>query len=64
MVRCGELPCTIANVAHYMESNVSSIGPLRAQLISKGMIYSAARGEVDFTVPQFDRYLRRTERIV
>lgn len=63
MVRCGELPCTLANVAHYMERDVSSIGPLRAQLISKGMIYSAARGEVDFTVPQFDRYLRRTERI-
>ena len=63
MVRCGELPCTLANVAHYMERDVSSIGPLRAQLICKGMIYSAARGEVDFTVPQFDRYLRRTERI-
>ena len=63
MVRCGELPCTLANVAHYMGRDVSSIGPLRAQLISKGMIYSAARGEVDFTVPQFDRYLRRTERI-
>ena len=63
MVRCGELPCTLANVAHCMGRDVSSIGPLRAQLISKGMIYSAARGEVDFAVPQFDRYLRRTERI-
>lgn len=63
MVRCGGLPCTLANVAHYMGRDVSSIGPLRAQLISKGMIYSAASGEVDFTVPQFDRYLRRTERI-
>lgn len=63
MVRCGELPCTLANVAHYMGRDVSSIGPLRAQLISKGMIYFASRGEVDFTVPQFDRYLRRTEQI-
>ena len=63
MVRCGELPCTLANVAHYMGRDVSSIGPLRAQLISRGLIYSAARGEVDFTVPQFDRYLRRTEQI-
>lgn len=63
MVRCGGLPCTLANVAHYMERDVSSIGPLRAQLISKGMIYSTASGEVDFTAPQFDRYLRRTERI-
>lgn len=63
MVRCGELPCTLANVAHYMGRDVSSIGPLRAQLISRGLIYSAVRGEVDFTVPQFDRYLRRTEQI-
>lgn len=63
MVRCRELPCTLANVAHYMGRDVSSIGPLRAQLISRGLIYSAARGEVDFTVPQFDRYLRRTEQI-
>lgn len=63
MVRCGELPCTLANVAHYMGRDVSSIGPLRAQLISRGLIYSAARGEVDFTVPQFDRYLRRIEQI-
>lgn len=63
MVRCGELPCTLANVAHYMGRDVSSIGPLRAQLISRGLIYFAARGEVDFTVPQFDRYLRRTEQI-
>lgn len=63
MVRCGELPCTLANVAHYMGRDVSSIGPLRAQLISRGLIYSAARGEVDFTVPQFDRYLRRTGQI-
>ena len=63
MVRCGELPCTLANVAHYMGRDVSSIGPLRAQLISRGLIHSAARGEVDFTVPQFDRYLRRTEQI-
>lgn len=63
MVRCGELPCTLANVAHIMERDVSSIGPLRAQLIGKGLIYSAARGEVDFTVPHFDRYLQRTEHI-
>ena len=63
MVRCGELPCTIANVAHFMGREVASISPFRAQLISKGMIYSAARGEVDFTVPHFDRYLRRTEHI-
>jgi len=32
----------------------------RAQLISKGMIYSPAHGEVAFTVPFFDEFMRRT----
>lgn len=59
MVRCGELPCTISNVAQKMKSNVTSISPIRAQLISKGLIYAAHYGEIDFTVPQFDLFLRR-----
>ena len=35
------------------------MSPTRAQLISKGIIYSTGHGEIDFTVPQFDRYLKR-----
>lgn len=61
MVACGELPCTIANVAHFMHSNVTRISPCRAQLIDKGLIYSAGHGLIDFTVPQFDGYLRRLQ---
>lgn len=61
MVRCGELPCTIANVAHFMDANVKMISPIRATLIDKGLIYAAGHGEVDFTVPQFDEYLRRVK---
>lgn len=59
MVKCGELPCSISNVAHFMKKGVSSISPLRAQLISKGIIYSTSHGEIDFTVPLFNEYLRR-----
>ena len=59
MVRCGELPCTISNVAMILKKKVNSISPVRAQLISKGIIYSTGRGEIDFTVPLFDEYLRR-----
>ena len=59
MVKCGKLPCTIANVAKLMNKSVSSISPIRAQLISKGMIYPTSHGEIDFTVPQFDAYVRR-----
>lgn len=59
MAKCGELPCTISNVAHFMKKKVNSISPLRAQLISKGLIYSTGHGEIDFTVPLFDEYLKR-----
>ena len=59
MVICGSLPCTISNVAKILGKRVSSISPTRVQLISKGIIYSTGHGEIDFTVPQFDRYLKR-----
>ena len=36
------------------------IGPLRAGLIRKGMIYSPEHGDTAFTVPLFDAYMRRT----
>ena len=59
MVKCGELPCTIANVAQVMARKVSSISIFRSNLISKGLIYATNYGEVDFTVPQFDAFIRR-----
>lgn len=59
MVRCGDLPCTISNVAKQLGSNVSSISPIRAQLINKGLIYAAHYAEIDFTAPQFDAFLHR-----
>lgn len=59
MAKCGDLPCTISNVAVILGKKVSTISPVRAQLISKGIIYSPGHGELDFTVPQFDAYLKR-----
>ena len=59
MVKCGELPCTISNVAAIMGKSVKSISPCRAQLIDKGLIYATAHAEIDFTVPQFDKFLVR-----
>ena len=53
MVKCGELPCTISNVAKNLHKSVSSISTTRAQLISKGIIYPVRYKELDFTVPEF-----------
>ena len=59
MVKCGDLPCTISNVAKILEKQVKSISPTRGQLINKGLIYATGYAEIDFTVPQFDGFLKR-----
>lgn len=61
MVKCGELPCTISNVAKNMHKSVNSISTTRAQLISKGIIYSVRYKELDFTVPEFSGYIQRLD---
>lgn len=59
MVQCAELPCQTKQVAKIMHSSYNRIAPIRAQLIHKGFIYATSRGEISFTVPQFDKYLKR-----
>lgn len=59
MVDCGKLPCTIGNVAENMHKHVNQISPIRAQVISKGLIYPVRYKELDFTVPKFDAFLKR-----
>lgn len=61
MVECGDLPCTISNVAHNLNKTVGSISTTRAQLISKGIIYPVRYKELDFTVPEFSGYIQRLE---
>lgn len=61
MVECGELPCTISNVAHNLNKTVGSISTTRAQLISKGIIYPVRYKELDFTFPEFSGYIQRLE---
>ena len=47
------------DVAERLGLRVTSIGPTRSKLISKGMIFSPQHGETEFTVPLFDEYMRR-----
>jgi len=56
----GEGPKRSGDVAERLGVKVTSIGPTRSKLITKGMIYSPAHGETAFTVPLFDEYMRRT----
>lgn len=50
----------IGDIAELLGVKVTSLGPVRARLIKKGMIYSPAYGEIAFTVPLFDQFMIRT----
>ena len=61
MVKCGELPCSISNIAKTLHKNVSQISTTRAQLINKGIIFPIRYKELDFTVPEFSGFIQRLE---
>lgn len=61
MAKLGKGPYRSSDVAEIMGESVQSLGPCRAQIISKGMIYSPAHGDIAFTVPMFEEYLMRTQ---
>ena len=64
MAQLGKGPYRSSDVAEKLGEKVQSLGPIRAKIISKGMIYSPAYGDIDFTVPMFDDYLRRSMRLM
>lgn len=47
------------DIADTLGVKVNSLGPVRAKLIKKGMIYSPAHGDMAFTVPLFDEFMIR-----
>ena len=48
------------DIADILGVKVTSLGPVRAKLINKGMIYSPAHGDLAFTVPLFREFMIRT----
>ena len=59
MAELGDGPYSMADIAESMDRTQSSLGPARANIIKKGMIYSTDYGYLDFTVPLFADYMRR-----
>lgn len=59
MARLGTGPYRSSDVADMLGEKLTTLGPRRAQIIAKGMIYSPAHGDIAFTVPMFDEYLKR-----
>jgi hypothetical protein len=55
----GPGPQRTGDIADALGVKVTSLGPVRAKLIKKGMIYSPAHGDIAFTVPLFDQFMVR-----
>jgi hypothetical protein len=47
------------DIADALDVKISSIGPGRANLIQKGMLYSPTHGDMAFTMPLFDEFMLR-----
>jgi AAA ATPase domain len=54
----GDGPIATADVADTLQRKPSSLSPARDSLIKKGLVYSAERGTIAFTVPHFGHFLR------
>jgi hypothetical protein len=54
----GDLPVATAAVAEILGRKPSSLSPARDALLKKGLVFSAERGTIAFTVPHFGAFLR------
>lgn len=59
MAELGPGPHRSGDIAEQLGRSVSSLGPTRAGLIAKGMIWSPTHGDTAFTVPLFDEFMKR-----
>jgi hypothetical protein len=59
MAELGSGAIRSGDIANCLGVKVNNIGPVRSKLIKKGMIYSPAYGDIAFTVPLFDQFMKR-----
>jgi hypothetical protein len=59
MADLGSGPYRTGDIADRLGVKITTLGPVRASLIKKGMVYSPSHGDMAFTVPLFDAFMRR-----
>jgi hypothetical protein len=59
MAELGSGPYRTGDIADRLGAKITTLGPVRASLIKKGMVYSPSHGDMAFTVPLFDEFMRR-----
>lgn len=60
MATLGPGPYRTGDIAKVIGEKTSTVGPVRARLIKKGMAYGPSHGDTAFTVPLFADFLTRT----
>lgn len=64
MAELGPDPQAAGDVAAVLHRTSQQVGPTRARLIDKGLLYTPRYGYAAFTVPQFDRFMKRHHPLV
>jgi hypothetical protein len=59
MAKDGDNPSASGEVANRLSRRQTSLGPVRANLINKGLIYAPEHGMVQFTVPGMADFIKR-----
>lgn len=59
MAELGPGPYRSSDIADKLKATINTLGPVRATLIKKGMVFSPSHGDMAFTVPLFDEFMRR-----
>src|SRR5262245_20881624 len=59
MAALGPGPHRSGDIAEQLGRKVTSLAPVRSELIAKGMVWSPNHGDTAFTVPLFDQFMRR-----
>ena len=59
MAELGPGPVRSGEVAALLQKKTTALGPTRDGLIRKALCYSPRYGEIDFTVPLFDGFMKR-----
>jgi hypothetical protein len=60
MAELGPEPQLASDVALLLNRTSEQCGPTRSTLIQKGLLYTPQHGYASFTVPHFDRFMKRS----
>lgn len=59
MAELGPGPMKSASIARLLGKDTTTLGPVRDRLLKKALCYSPRWGELGFTVPMFDQFMKR-----